>query len=58
MVTTQTFPNDLTHSPNEELKEYKVNTLVKEDLEGKVIKTVSVSQNNSNGGNCQTIKIN
>ena len=52
MVTTSSFPNQITN-PHEDLQ---VNTLVKEDLEGKAKENISTKPN-PNGGSCQNIEL-
>lgn len=54
MITTNSFPNIVTNSPNEEIK---ANSLIKEDLEGKVKNNIQKYTPNKNGGFCQAIKI-
>lgn len=51
MVTTSSFPNRVTSSPDIER-----NSLTKEDLEG-TVKANVYTTSDINGGNCQTINI-
>lgn len=54
MITTNSFPNEVTNSPNDDINR---NSLTKEDLEGSVKNNVTTTQIESvNGGNCQYIK--
>lgn len=54
MITTNSFPNEVTSSEDSEIK---VNSITKEDLEGGVKKNISNFSQDINGGNCQIINL-
>ena len=54
MITTNSFPNEVTSSEDSKIK---VNSITKEDLEGEVKKNnLSNFSQDINGGNCQIHK--
>lgn len=54
MITTNSFPNEVTSSEDSKIK---VNSITKEDLEGEVKKNISNFSQDINGGNCQIINL-
>ena len=54
MITTNSYPNNITPAPDNEIEK---NSLTKEDLEGGKIKDNKQTTPNVNGGTCNIIEL-